>query len=181
MELTEVNGDVHTDDSPNRSGPHSMCVNGRFSTIDSGFTQLYSPLLVENKKTPGKENQTSNKSNGRPFVKRLALCHGTVVCPVCLSVCLSVCNVGVSRPNGWNGGWIKLPLVTEVGICPGDTVLDGDPAPRKGVHQPPTFPNCLLWRNSRPSQQPLSFCTLQRRKAQAEFVLTQRTFVYPPT
>ena len=25
-----------------------------------------------------------------PFVKRLALCYQTVVCPVCLSVCLSV-------------------------------------------------------------------------------------------
>jgi len=33
---------------------------------------------------------------GRPFVKRLALCHQTVVC---LS-CLSVCDVGVLWPNG---------------------------------------------------------------------------------
>ena len=40
---------------------------------------------------------------GRPFVKRLALCYRTVVCPVCLSVlsCLSVRNVGVLWPNGW--------------------------------------------------------------------------------
>jgi len=26
-------------------------------------------------------------------------------------------------------GWIKMPLGTEVGLCPGDIVLDGDPAP----------------------------------------------------
>jgi len=29
----------------------------------------------------------------RPFVKRFALCYGTVV--------LSVCNVGILWPNGW--------------------------------------------------------------------------------
>jgi len=34
---------------------------------------------------------------GRPFVKRFAVCYGTVVCPVCLSVC----NVGILWPNGW--------------------------------------------------------------------------------
>jgi len=33
----------------------------------------------------------------RPFVKRFALCYGTVVC---LSVCPD-CNVGVLWPNGW--------------------------------------------------------------------------------
>jgi len=26
-------------------------------------------------------------------------------------------------------GWIKMPLGTEVGLGPGDVVLDGDPAP----------------------------------------------------
>jgi len=30
-------------------------------------------------------------------------------------------------------GWIKMPLGTEVGLGPGDFVLDGDPAP------PPQF------------------------------------------
>jgi len=33
--------------------------------------------------------------------------------------------------------WIKMPLGTEVGLGPGDIVLDGDPAPpKKGAQQP---------------------------------------------
>ena len=32
-------------------------------------------------------------------------------------------------------GCIRIPLGTEVGLVPGDTVLDGDPAPpKKGAH-----------------------------------------------
>jgi len=32
-------------------------------------------------------------------------------------------------------GWINMPLGTEVGLCQGDMVLDGDPAPqRKSSH-----------------------------------------------
>jgi len=36
-------------------------------------------------------------------------------------------------------GWIKTKLGTEVGLGPGHTVLDGDPAPthRKGHRSPP--------------------------------------------
>jgi len=30
---------------------------------------------------------------------------------------------------GQTARWIKVPLRTEVGLGPGDTVLDGDPAP----------------------------------------------------
>jgi len=59
---------------------------------------------------------------------------GPLPCPV-----LSVCNVGVLRPNV---GWIKMLLGTEVGLGPGDIVLDADPAPppRKGAQHPsPTF------------------------------------------
>jgi len=37
-----------------------------------------------------------------------------------------------------------MPLDTEVGLGPGDIVLDGDPAPPKGA-QPPIFGACLLW------------------------------------
>ena len=38
-------------------------------------------------------------------------------------------------PNGW---WIRIPLGMEVGLGPGDIVLDGDPAsPQKGAQQPP--------------------------------------------
>jgi len=52
------------------------------------------------------------------------------VCPVCLSVTLVYCGLTV--------GWIKMKLGTEVGLGPGDIVLDGDPAPlKKGAHQPP--------------------------------------------
>ena len=45
-------------------------------------------------------------------------------------------------------GWIKVPLGMEVGLGPGDFVLDGDPAPllQKGV-EPPIFGPCLLWPN----------------------------------
>jgi len=35
-------------------------------------------------------------------------------------------------------GWTKNPLGTEVGLGPGNIVLDGDPAPsRKAAQQPP--------------------------------------------
>jgi len=39
---------------------------------------------------------------------------------------------------GQMAGWIKIPLGMEVGIGPGDFVLDGDPAPlsKKGAQQP---------------------------------------------
>jgi len=36
-------------------------------------------------------------------------------------------------------GWIKMPLGTEVGVSPGDIVLDGDPAPPKIENSTPTF------------------------------------------
>jgi len=40
---------------------------------------------------------------------------------------------------GQTAGWIRISLCTEVGLGPGDIVLDGDPAPptpRKGAQQP---------------------------------------------
>ena len=45
-------------------------------------------------------------------------------------------------------GWIKMPLGMEVGLSPGNFVLDGDPAPppKKGA-LPPIFGPCLLWPN----------------------------------
>jgi len=57
-----------------------------------------------------------------------------------------------------------MRLGTEVGLGPGDIVLDGNPAPppqKTGVgvaQQPPLFGPCLLWPNGRPSQQLLSSC-----------------------
>ena len=39
---------------------------------------------------------------------------------------------------GQTAGWTKVPLGMEVGLGPGDFVLDGDPAPlRKKMTQPP--------------------------------------------
>jgi len=41
---------------------------------------------------------------------------------------------------GQTAVWIKMPLGTEVGLGPGDIVLDGDPAPiptKNGAQQPP--------------------------------------------
>jgi len=43
---------------------------------------------------------------------------------------------------GQTAGWIKMALGLEVGLSPGDFVLDGDPAPplsRKGAEPPPQF------------------------------------------
>ena len=49
-------------------------------------------------------------------------------------------------------GCIKMPLGMEVGLSPGDFVLDGDPAPpsqkeAKPGGGPPIFGSCLLWPN----------------------------------
>jgi len=45
-------------------------------------------------------------------------------------------------------GWIKMQLGTEVGLSPGHTVLDGDPAPSSKEAQPPPFFGAyLLWQN----------------------------------
>ena len=93
---------------------------------------------------------------GRPFVKRFAYAIGPLsVFPVCLSVCLPVTLVYC----GQTVEWTRMSLGTEIGLDPGDIVLDGDPArPTKEAQQPPLFGPCLLWPNNRPSQQLLSFC-----------------------
>jgi len=65
------------------------------------------------------------------------------------------------RPNGQTAGCIKMPLGTEVGLGPGDIVLDGDrasPTKRGTAAPPPLFSPCLLWPNGRPSQLVLSTC-----------------------
>ena len=72
---------------------------------------------------------------GQPFVKRFTLCYRAVVLYV-LSVCLPVTLVY----SGQTAGWIKMPLGTEVGLVPGDMVLDGYPAPSRGnEHGSPHF------------------------------------------
>ena len=49
---------------------------------------------------------------------------------------------------GQTAGWIKMPLGMEVGLSPGDFVLDGDPSPypKKG-RRSPIFGPGLLWPN----------------------------------
>jgi len=61
-------------------------------------------------------------------------------CPVCLCV-LSVINFGVTVYCGQTVGWIKMPLGTEVGLGPGDIVLEWDLAPtsERGTAAPSAF------------------------------------------
>jgi len=40
--------------------------------------------------------------------------------------------------------WIKMSLSMELGLGPGDFVIDGDP---KGWRNPQIFGPCLLWTN----------------------------------
>jgi len=72
---------------------------------------------------------------------------------------------------GQTAGWIKMPLGTKVGLGQSHNVLDGDPAPSKGVHTP-IFGPCLLWPNGRPSQLLLSTCTVLSRLLVKCIVLT---------
>jgi len=52
-----------------------------------------------------------------------------------------------------------MPLGMELGLGPGDILLDGDPVHlmQRGIAAP-TFAPCLLWPNGCPSQQLLSSC-----------------------
>ena len=90
----------------------------------------------------------------RPMISdHCCVCLSTLSC---LSVTLAYCGQTV--------GWIKMPLGTEVGLRPGDIVLDENPAPsRKGAQQLPIFGPCLLLPNARPSQQLLSSCLHEGR------------------
>jgi len=73
---------------------------------------------------------------GRPFVRRFAICYSSVVLSV-LSVSLSVTLVYCGQTAAWMD---QDTLGTEVGLGPGDIVLDGDQAPpQTGAQQPPTF------------------------------------------
>jgi len=57
---------------------------------------------------------------------------------------------------GQTVGWIKIPFGTEVGLGPGHTVIDEDPAPptlhprKGGTAAIPVFGPCLSWPNGRP-------------------------------
>jgi len=62
---------------------------------------------------------------------RTMLSDRCTVCPVCLSLTLVYCGQTVE--------WIKMLLGTEVGLGPGDIVLDGDPDSPKRGHNSPRF------------------------------------------
>jgi len=72
------------------------------------------------KRGPGQMRSVSGRTvssvttNGSPYAT------GPLSRLPCLSVTLVYCGQTV--------GWIKMPLGTEVGLGPGDIVLDGDPA-----------------------------------------------------
>ena len=51
-----------------------------------------------------------------------------------------------------------MPLGMEVGLGPGDFVLDRGPVPPKKGTQPPIFGPCLLWPDGRASQLLLNTC-----------------------
>jgi len=62
------------------------------------------------------------------LVDPLLLCY-IDFCSDCVSVCLVMLVY-----CGQTVGWIKMPLGAEVGLGPGDIVLDGGPSPsRKGA------------------------------------------------
>ena len=71
---------------------------------------------------------------------------------------------------GQTAGWMKVALGMQVGLGPGHTVLDGDPAPlpKKG-HSAPTFGTLLLspngwmhqdatWNGGRPQPSAWALC-----------------------
>jgi len=68
---------------------------------------------------------------------------------------------------GQTAGWMKLVLGMEVGLSPGDFVLDGDrvPFPQKGAEPPsPIFGPFLLWPRLR------SICVRQKGKGKEEYL-----------
>ena len=74
----------------------------------------------------------------RPLSVYLSVCH------VCLSVTLVYCGQTVAGWTDQDATWYM-----EVGLSPGQTSSDGDPAhPQKGGGTvPPIFSPCLLWPN----------------------------------
>jgi len=64
-------------------------------------------------------------------------CLSVSLCSVCVSVTLVYC--------GQTSGWIKMSLSTEIGLDPGDIVIDGDPsASKKRAHHPHFRPMSIV-------------------------------------
>jgi len=74
----------------------------------------------------------SSVTHGISIVTDIPLLSNATATTSCLSVMLVYCGQIV--------GWIKMPLGREVGLDPGDIVLDGDPSPtERGISSPPHF------------------------------------------
>jgi len=105
---------------------------------------------------------------GRPFVILFTLCCQTVV--------LSVISCVRSVYCGQTVECIRIPLGTEVGLGPGHTVLDGEPAPpteRATAAPPPLFDplcsgrvahlsNCWVLVPYRPTDRLIALCRVRR-------------------
>ena len=90
----------------------------------------------------------------------------------CMCVTLVYCGQTV--------GWIRMSLGTDVGLGPGDIVLDGDlrnstPHGKGHSSPPPLFGPCVLCPNGAPSQQLLSSCYAVAYFSQ--YLYLQETFV----
>jgi len=84
-----------------------------------------------------RQNRTDRQRSdgtGEPFYKRWPK-NGSPYAIGPLSVCLSCLSVTLVY-CGQTVGWIKMTLRTEVGMGPGHTVFDGDPAILPKGHSP---------------------------------------------
>jgi len=124
-----------------RSRPWPHCVRwGPSSPSPKGTAPNFQPISVTAKWLHGSRCHYGC----RPRPRRLCVRWG----PRSLSPKGSGASVQFSAHVycGQTAGWIKMVLGMEVGLSPGDFVLDGDPAPfpQKGAESPPNF---LLWPN----------------------------------
>jgi len=95
-------------------------------------------------------DQDATWYGGRPQHRHIVL-HGDPASPWKRGTAASQFSAHVCC--GQTAGWTKMQLGMEVGLGPGDIVLDGDPTPslsRKETQHPPLFGLCLLWPNGRP-------------------------------
>ena len=97
--------------------------------------QIFGPCLLW---LDGLMDEAGTWHKGRPQPRRLCVRCGPSPLP----------QKGAEHPPqfsahfycGQTAGWNKMPLGTKVGLSPGDSVLDGDPAPYpKRGEAPPNF------------------------------------------
>ena len=109
-----------------------------------GTTPIFGPCLLW---PNGWMHQITSWYRGRPYPRRYSARWG----PSSISP-KGTQPIPISGPLrcGQTAGWTKMPLGMEVGLSPGDFVLDEDPAPlpQKGAEPPPQFLDpFLLWPN----------------------------------